>query len=193
MFHTCPTNAIPITTKSIRDMTLLDQKSDVEPDIVQDWKLPIDKKLHGKFDVISTMCCDGTVFITNSGFEDQSFDNVIKALKKNGFFIMDSLAIVNIKQIATHLANEPANAKINKQNLLTIAKHPLDISDYPKEKTYMNNFIAYSIEQTYPKLKLIKDPIEFLTNIYDNYSETRLIKDAIKQFKESNLNLFQKM
>ena len=104
-FSSCNTCSVPITGKSVKSMTMVDLKESVSPDLVLDWKKPIDKKMYGKYDAITMMCCDGSVFIDfkGFGFHDESFNNVIKALKKGGYFVMEPLAIVTIKAVAKHI------------------------------------------------------------------------------------------
>jgi hypothetical protein len=195
----CKSNIIPITVKSVRVFTLLDLKSNSEPDIIQDWKKILPNKLHEKFDVISTMCCDGDLFIDKKGgFVDQSFQNIIVSLKRGGFFIMDGLAVSNIKQLSKYwstLGNDKfpfdSNYKFDKTDFEKLYKNPYLEND--DAVNFLNNFIAYSVEQTYNKLTWIRDPSDFISKLCINVYDEIYIADVLKKFNSNHLRLFYKI
>jgi hypothetical protein len=202
-FDGCYNNILPITAKSIRNMTFLDIKEEVEPDIVANWKENIPIKLYNKFDLLSSICGDGDLFITNTGFNEKSFDNLIKVLKHKGYFIMDGLSISNIKNISIFWVKLlEKEKKINsltyypgfKPNLTRLSdleKNPF--TDDPETIKFLNRYIAFSIEESYPKLKWIKDPKAFINLLYETYSDKRYVKNILDKFNDENLSLFQKI
>jgi len=209
-FASCNTCSVPITGKSVKSMTMVDLKENVSPDLVLDWKTPIDRKMYGKYDAVTMMCCDGSVFIDYKtlGFHDVSFDNVIKALKRGGYFVMEPLPIATLKAVAKHVLDmiskhpeileeenviEPSyNIKRNLQILKEVVKNPFEVEDHPTTESFLNKYMAFSITTTYPRLEWIKDPRTYVEKIYEELSEPALIKGALDEFKNKHFLVFQK-
>lgn len=176
---------IPVTPKSIRDITFLDKDEDCEPDILHDWRHPISDQLHNRWDIVTSVCADGDLFIRDGGLDGTCIRNVINVLKPGGFFIMEPLVISNIKLITNYLlANNVLNINLNILN--TLNNNPFEIENYPMIKKKFTEYMATSIEFRYDKLQRVHDPEEFLHKLYSEYSFNQ------QSNSEEHFTIFQK-
>lgn len=91
---------------NINSATFIDKDKSIKPHILQDLKKPFSTKI--KYDIITTVCCDGDVFYNDKTkyIEEQTFINIKHALKNDGIFILPKYNWLNnkiIKEIQIHL------------------------------------------------------------------------------------------
>lgn len=91
---------------NINSATFLDRDKLIKPHILQDLKKPFVTKI--KYDIITTVCCDGDVFYDDKtkSIVDQTFNNIKNALKNGGVFILPKYNWLNnkvLKEIQIHL------------------------------------------------------------------------------------------
>lgn len=156
---------LPLTPKAIRSMTFLDKDPSCKPDILYDWKKTVPERMHGKYDVITSICSDADLFIDhdNMGFVEQSFKNVIACLKPGGYFVMEPLSIASIKSVASFWKDAAVSIEVDFDvaAMQDVAGSPYNIEFYPKIEVFLNEFMSSSVEKTYDGLVWLKDTHEF--------------------------------
>ena len=73
-----------------------------------------------------------------------------------------------------------------------ISQDPFEVQNQPVVEKFLNDYIAFLIISKYPKFHWIKDPKKYITEVYEDMAETRLIADAIREFKNQHYILLQK-
>jgi SAM-dependent methyltransferase len=84
--HDIKSDSLCYTSFRNKKAVYLDKDPTAKPDILHDWTKPI--KFKNKFDIITTMCCDGNVFYDNNKVVKQTFKNIKQALKPDGIFVL---------------------------------------------------------------------------------------------------------
>lgn len=104
----CSTYGLPMTMETLSMTETLDIVGRNKPDHAFDLTKPIPKRLrtnlHGRFDVVTTVCCPYYVFVQpdGMGLVEQAFANVAHMLKPSGFFIF-STAGMGIASLHKHI------------------------------------------------------------------------------------------
>lgn len=106
----CSTAGIPITLGMIRQgrVSTLDVVATARPDFAMDLTRPIPRRLasslEGRFDVVTTACCNFDIFVApgGKGLVRQAWDNVLRMLKPGGFFLV-AIAPLGVDSLAAFL------------------------------------------------------------------------------------------
>lgn len=107
-----------------KNAVFLDKDPSCRPHILHDIRRPLKA---GKFDLITTMCCDTDAFysLENKKLEDQAFVNIASALRPGGLFIMPKYFWMNsrvMKEIGKHL-RKTGTFKTDYDTFFVFSKH----------------------------------------------------------------------
>ena len=199
----CPiTQFFPLTLKIMKDCSSVDINPDCEPDYIEDFSLPT--KIRRKFHYAIGICCNCNIYInTNGELNPNFFNNIIKILKPNGLYFIDSIPLYAVIYFASflllnniYLENEKnIKPKWFKKDLLNKSKIQ-SIIKKREENINITRLFMYYIQFQFPQLQIIKSKTEIKEIIL--YLSSKYYDDELKEIllykynKENNCFIFKK-
>ena len=174
----CPvTQMFPLTLKIMKDCKSVDIDPDSDPDYLEDFSLPT--KIKKKFDYAVGICCNCYIYINENGeLNPNFFNNIIKILKPNGLYFVQSIPVYAIIYFANflllsniYLENEKnIKQKWFKKDILTKSNLQLIIKNKEENLNITRLFMLY-VQYKFPQFRIIKNKTE-IKNIILNLSFT---------------------
>ena len=132
----CPTAGLPISLSWLRHANTADINTSVKDEqdhhhvldiTARPMSRPLAKTLHGKFDIITTVCCPFDVFIqvNGDGINLSAWKNVADTLKPGGFF-MFSTALMGLESLALYFKAKTKQTKKQTTKLLATLSTYID-------------------------------------------------------------------